>query len=170
LFVPLSWNAEADALLGTVSDRDVARRVGVDPKTARARRLRLGISVFRQPHVWTAAEDALLGTVSDRELGHRLNLSPRTVQARRRLLNIAAWRIPKRRHTRRCEVCGREFVITGGRLSEMRRTCPSAHPFTSRALSPHHKQLISATEMVTGKQPAPARGLVKRPGGMSFIR
>jgi len=171
LFVPLVWNAEAEKLLGAQSDRSLAKQLNLHPTTVRAKRESLGIPVFSPPHVWTAAEDELLGKVSDREICDRLKISPRTVQARRRLLNIAPWRMPKRRHTRRCEVCGREFVIVGGRHDQLRRTCPAPHRITRPGQpSDHQKQLSSAVQKVTGKQPAPARGLIKRPGGMSFIR
>jgi hypothetical protein len=164
LFEPLIWNQPALDALGTVPDVKLAALLGINSHTVQAKRRTLGIPTYRPPHVWTAAEDELLGKVSDREICKRLKLSPRTVHDRRRLLNIPAW---QKRHQRRCVICGRVFVFKRGR----RTVCPPTHQVTRpRALSECHKQLIRATLMVTGKQPASARGLVKRPGGMRFIR
>src|SRR5438034_240838 len=112
----------------------------------------------------------MLGTVSDRAVAEQLGVHIKTVRAKRTALGIAPWRMPKRRHTRRCEVCGREFVITGGRLSQMRRTCPPVHKFT-RAGQPSacQRQLVSRTQMLT-RNPTSARGLVKKLGAGRVIR
>jgi hypothetical protein len=85
------------------------------------------------PIVWGEA-DQLLGTMSDRELGRHLNLDPHTIAARRRVLNIPAWQTPKMRHRRHCVVCGRSFVVVGGRLSQMRKSCPPTHRVTRPGL------------------------------------
>jgi hypothetical protein len=154
LFTSLVWNAEADALLPTMSDRAVAKLVGVHRKTVAARRRQLGIPLHKPPHVWTAVEDALLGTMSDAAVGRQLNLNTPVVWRRRHRLGVPAWHQPKLLHQRRCVVCGRTFVVVGGRLSQMRKTCPPTHRITrSGRLSDHHKQLISATLKITGNQP-----------------
>jgi hypothetical protein len=128
--------------------------------------------VKRPPFVpieWTPDEDAQMGTVSDHELGRRLHVDPHTIAARRRALGIPVWQKSKTRHTRTCIVCGREFVVTGGRLSQMRKTCPPTHRFTSTALSPCHKLLIARAQMITHNQPLSARGLVKQLGAANRV-
>jgi hypothetical protein len=123
-----------------------------------------------QPLIWNQAAIDALGKQSDLSLAKMLGIDNRTVRAKRRSLNIPAWRMPKRRHTRRCVVCGREFVITGGRLSRLRRTCPPVHRFT-RAGQPSacQRQLVSRTQMLT-RNPTSARGLVKKLGARRVIR
>jgi hypothetical protein len=122
------------------------------------------------PISWPREADELLGTMSDRELARHLNLDPHTVAARRRVLNIPPWRQSKSRHMRRCVVCGRTFEVVGGRLSQMRKTCPPKHRFTRAGrLSDCQRQLISRTLMITGNQPTSARGLVKRIVGRGAV-
>jgi hypothetical protein len=121
------------------------------------------------PIAWPVEVDELLGTLSDRELGRHLNLDPHTIAARRRVLNLPAWRQPKKRHRGRCVVCKRTFEVVGGRLSQMRKTCPPEHRFTRAGqLSDCHKQLIARTLMIT--RPVSPRNLIKRAGGSSVVR
>jgi hypothetical protein len=121
------------------------------------------------PIEWPVEADQLLGTLSDRELGHHLNLDPHTIAARRHVLNIPAWQKPKLRHQRRCVVCRRTFTVVGGRLSQMRRTCPPTHPVTRHGrLSDCHKQLISRTLMIT--KPVSLRNYFKKVGASSVVR
>src|SRR5258708_26543883 len=47
-FMPIVWG-EADQLLGTLSDRELARHLHVDPHTVQARRQLLGIAPYRTP-------------------------------------------------------------------------------------------------------------------------
>ena len=48
-FVKLVWNAQADGLLGTQSDRSIAKLLDVHPETVQNRRRELGIAPWRQP-------------------------------------------------------------------------------------------------------------------------
>src|SRR5438105_3394753 len=106
------------------------------------------------PIAWPAEVDELLGTMSDRELGRHLNLDPHTVAARRCVLGISAWQKSKTRHRRQCVICNRWFVVVGGRLSQMRKTCLPEHRVTRPGrLSDCHKALIKATLKITGRQP-----------------
>jgi hypothetical protein len=77
-----------------------------------------------KPLVWNAAADALLGVQSDRSVAQIIGAHPKTVGSRRKALGIPRWVQPKRTHRRICIQCGEPFEITGGRLSQMRTTCP----------------------------------------------
>ena len=83
-----------DALLGTVSDREAARLLGLKPRQVNARRRRcLGITRVSErtdPHAWTAADDALLGTMFDWKVAERLGITTAMVFNRRRVLGVAA--------------------------------------------------------------------------------
>ncbi len=46
---PLVWNEAATSLLGTMSDRALAKLLGINPKTVQAKRRALNIEPFRQP-------------------------------------------------------------------------------------------------------------------------
>ena len=75
-------------MLGTVSDTQVARRLGRTTSGVKARRIRLGIASFR--HRWTPAGDVVLGKVPDETLAQRLGRTVEAVRARRERLKIPA--------------------------------------------------------------------------------
>ena len=56
------WTADELALLGKLSDNQVARRIGRSQGTVTAKRSKLGIPGFsqRNPTIWTAAQLQLL--------------------------------------------------------------------------------------------------------------
>jgi DNA-binding CsgD family transcriptional regulator len=83
---PKPWRAEDDALLGTVSDQEIAQRLGRSATSVKARRTRLGIASNR--HWWTPGQDVLLGKFPDEELARRLGRSLEAVRARRERLGI----------------------------------------------------------------------------------
>ncbi|MBI1178465.1 hypothetical protein GC207_13605 [bacterium] len=77
------WTAAEDKLLGTLSDGELARRLGRSTISVMRRRLRLGILLPVQSRLWTLEEDALVGAMPDRELAHKLNRTPAAVKIRR---------------------------------------------------------------------------------------
>lgn len=90
------WTPQEDALLGTMIDKKVARRLGRRPEAVAQRRRELGIPAFRarpaRAHrAWSAAEDALLGTMTDKDLAAQLGCSTAEVFNRRRKLNVAPY-------------------------------------------------------------------------------
>jgi hypothetical protein len=124
-----------------------------------------------QPLAWNEAAIALLGTVSDRAVAKLLGINPKTAQAKRRALGIAPWRQPKRVLEIVCVIDGKITKVVGRRKSRLRKTCPNPHPMTRPGPSECEKQLRAQTLMLTHhNQPLSARGLVKKPSGMSFIR
>lgn len=124
LFQTLTWNAQADALLGVDSDRVVAKKVGVNQATVQRRREALGIPPAPRGFRWTATTDQLLGVQSDRVVGAKLGIHPETVQRRRKALGVPAWHQPKRVHRRNCIYCGEPFTVIGGLADRVRKTCP----------------------------------------------
>jgi len=99
-----NWIAADDALLGTLPDPAVARRIGLTPLSIFRRRTKLGIPAYKPPipkprkkvvpraksKPWTSAEVSLLGTDTDRAIGARLGLTREAVQKERRLRGIPA--------------------------------------------------------------------------------
>jgi hypothetical protein len=90
----LLWTAEQDALLGTMTDREVGARLGKDQSAVSARRYRLKVAAFvkrhprHRPMRWTPERDALLGTMSDVDLARWLRCTATSVFNRRRALGI----------------------------------------------------------------------------------
>jgi len=100
-----------DKLLGTVTDVDLAGRIGCTPSRVCKRREKLSIPAFALDRAvvdWTKW-DALLGTIKDTELAILVGCSPPAVRDRRNKLGIAAcvsnrnperrikWDIPQRK-------------------------------------------------------------------------
>ncbi len=79
-----AWAADEERLLGTVSDQDLARRLGRSLRAISLRRRKLRIPKFHsQRRPWTQAEDALLGTMSDRKFARKFKRGVRSVIVRR---------------------------------------------------------------------------------------
>jgi hypothetical protein len=93
-----SWTAEEDALLGTMTDRNVSDRTGRSESAVSERRYALCVAAFTKraprgkPITWTPVKDRLLGTISDVDLARRLRCSAMAVFYRRKRLKIAAFR------------------------------------------------------------------------------
>jgi hypothetical protein len=93
---PLAWTPEEERLLGTVTDRELARRLGRTVLAVQARRVIRRIpSVLPTARHWTPREDALLGTKTDAEVGRLLGRGATGVRRRRMLLHIRLnqWRV-----------------------------------------------------------------------------
>jgi hypothetical protein len=92
----LGWSyftPEEDALLGTATDAEIAKRIGRHPSSVQARRLKLGLRhgsprKKRKKRPWTPEEDALLGTASDTEIAVRLGRHVAVVCIRRQKMGI----------------------------------------------------------------------------------
>ena len=82
------WQPREDALLGTASDVEIARRLGRTVANVSHRRHRLGIP--SHGHRWTPEADALLGRMPDQKLGRRLGCTAKAVARRRERLGIPA--------------------------------------------------------------------------------
>lgn len=93
------WPTEHIALLGTMSDEDVAKAIGVTKNVVFYKRNELNIKAFKpkvspvkgRPRAnfeWTEDKIALLGTVADRHLADKFGLANNTVARKRRALNI----------------------------------------------------------------------------------
>lgn len=98
---PHQWTPEEIALLGTMHDAEIARRMGLHRTTVSQRRRKLGIPAFASPGApvkhWTPERETLLGTMSDGDVVKRLNvpgLSRERVKQRRRRLGIPAFNAP----------------------------------------------------------------------------
>jgi len=84
-----TWSVAADALLGKLSDEEVAGRLGYSVTRVRRRRHLLGVPCCNPTNrPWTKAEIALLGTRPDREVAPLVNRSLANVRYKRLDLGI----------------------------------------------------------------------------------
>jgi hypothetical protein len=84
------WTVAQLQLLGTMSDKEVARRVGRAANWVGVKRRSLGIpALMPGQRFWTASERALLGRVTDAEAARRLNRTLESVISMRSDLGIA---------------------------------------------------------------------------------
>ncbi len=83
------WSRSELELLGTVADREVARKLKRSLVVVRYRRCRLGIPPANAVRrIWTAEEDEILGRCSIAEAVRRLDRPYKGVQHRRERLGI----------------------------------------------------------------------------------
>jgi hypothetical protein len=82
-----AWPEEHLALLGTMPDDELARRLGKSENAVRLQRERQGIP-NRSGHGWTEEELALVGTLPDAEVGRRIGRTPIAVTCKRCDLGI----------------------------------------------------------------------------------
>ena len=79
------WTAEEDSLLGTKSDRALARKFGRTVKAVKTRRRLKGVSLVKE---WRPEDDKILGTRPDRQVALLLGRLIENVAWRRRKLGI----------------------------------------------------------------------------------
>jgi len=88
------WRPEDLALLGRLSDGEIARILGLAPSGVNRKRKTLGIPPFQEAHRavdWTPEKIERLGKVSDARAAQALGVAVQTVSAKRRQLGIPAW-------------------------------------------------------------------------------
>ena len=99
------WTIEEDRLLGTQSDRDLAKRFGRTEKAVRSRREGKRI---RLTPVWRPEDDKILGTRPDIQVALLLRRSHTNVVWRRNKLGIPAKAKPRRWTSAEEELLGRK--------------------------------------------------------------
>src|SRR6266850_7609307 len=82
------WAMHEQALLGTMPDAEVAKRIGRTLVAVGVRRRRTGIPNYRPVKRWTPEEDKLLGTMPDRLLARKLQRTIIAVTGRRYQLHV----------------------------------------------------------------------------------
>ena len=81
------WKEEEIKLVGTDTDRAIAKRLGRSLASVLNMRRKVGIE-YRSSNAWRAEEDAILGKVADAEAARRLGRSRGAVAHRRRRLGM----------------------------------------------------------------------------------
>lgn len=87
----INWTPEMDALLGTMTDNNLAEKIGCHNSTVWKRREQLAICAYGRIN-WTPEIDALLGTMPDGDLAERIGCSLTAVRKRRERLAIRAYK------------------------------------------------------------------------------
>jgi hypothetical protein len=85
------WTNHFRALLGKISDQQLAKMAGIHPQTVTNERLRLGVKAYKQrrkPIKWDTEMIKLLGTASDRDVAEELGINHRSVFRKRKILGI----------------------------------------------------------------------------------
>ena len=92
------WTPASDALLGTMSDREVARQLCVPITSVRQRQRCLGVPALPAAGQtrWTARMDAWLGRHQDAHVARYLRVAMTSVRNRRKRLQIPAWSARRR--------------------------------------------------------------------------
>jgi len=85
---PREWTEDEIAVLGSVSDRQASRILGIGRLTIANKRDELGIEEFDRSRQWTADEIALLGTMEDKEVAEILGIGSNAVLFKRKELEI----------------------------------------------------------------------------------
>lgn len=85
----MQWDCQHVAMLGTVSDKELGRRIGVSGYTVRDERMRRKIPAFAQMVIqWDDQKIKMLGTDTDIKISARLGVSKASVAAKRKALGI----------------------------------------------------------------------------------
>jgi DNA-binding CsgD family transcriptional regulator len=90
-YAGFKWTRKALRLLGSMSDKKVAQRLGLSPAPVTRKRQALGIAPWGSPPrlvEWTAEMLGLLGTVRDSEFARRFGVSENSVLEKRQTLGI----------------------------------------------------------------------------------
>src|SRR6266536_4106366 len=80
------WSPAEDALLGTMTDRKLARKLGRSVKAVKGRRQHKRICFLLKP--WRPEDEKVLGTRPDRQIATLLGRTLMNVAQRRRMLGI----------------------------------------------------------------------------------
>lgn len=94
-FQRIDWTPDKIKILGTMSDEQVGKRLGVGSTTIFSKRTRLGIAAFgpsfeETRHVWNTGEIRKLGTMPDARLAAKLGVKPEAVASKRTSLGISS--------------------------------------------------------------------------------
>lgn len=93
---PRCWLNSELIMLGTLSDPETARRLGVSSTVVRNKRIEMNIKplLSQKKFIWTKKRLALLGTMADERLAYQLKVTPNVVSKKRVQLNIPIWSSP----------------------------------------------------------------------------
>src|ERR1035437_2772307 len=99
------WTAEEEALLGTKSDRALARKFGRPVEAVEARRRLKGVFQVKK---WRPADEKILGARPDDQVAMLLGRSTMNVAWRRRKLGIPCFYIHRPWAPEQLELLGRK--------------------------------------------------------------
>lgn len=87
------WLASELALLGTLSDQQTGKLIGISSTAVRNKRIEMKIKplLSGKPFRWTKKRLALLGTMADERLAYRFKVTSNVISKQRIKLNIPIW-------------------------------------------------------------------------------
>lgn len=90
------WLESEIALLGTLSDPQTAKKLGVSATAVRNKRIQMSIKplMSHKKFIWTKRRLALLGTMADERLAYQLKVTSNVISKQRVQLNIPIWTSP----------------------------------------------------------------------------
>jgi len=98
-----AWSLRALRLLGKMSDRDLAKRLGIPVTTVQFKRSMLDIPPFKDPVPaiqWTPEQLGLLGKITDRNFAKRFCVGLYSIRLKREELGLPPHRAPSRKIVR----------------------------------------------------------------------
>jgi len=105
------WTKEVVELLGTISDQEIAKRIGRTDSAVNIKRRILGIPAFgkstsENKYRWSKKELAMLGKLTDAQVARETGLTSGVVAAKRRILGrpIAGGKTSRRRNWTKNEI------------------------------------------------------------------
>ena len=142
-----TWTAAEDALLGKLTDLEVAHKLGYRIERVRRRRHLLGLPCNNpQRRHWTKEEIALLGTKPDREVAQLVNRSLENVRFKRLELGIPF-------HNPRYEIWTPGELALLGTLSDEDVACRTGHSLASVRQARTKRHILSVRRVAPEWQP-----------------
>ena len=83
-----NWSPENTALLGSMPDLTLGKKLGISRAVVCKHRNNLGIKAFRSHKIWTAKEVSLLGSIKDSVLAEKFGIKESAVRWKRSKLGI----------------------------------------------------------------------------------
>jgi hypothetical protein len=139
------WTKREDALLGTMPDARLAKRLHRSVSAIGARRHLKRISLRR---IWTPAEDKLLGARPDSQIAARLKLSTSSVAERRRRVGIASFE-----RQQRAQIAAKLAAMSGQKLARLLRVSHRLFGRARRDERPTITRWTPAEDRLLGKWP-----------------
>ena len=132
-----TWSVEEDALLGKLTDEEVARKLGYPVRRVRRRRQLLGRRNPNPRHRhWTKEEVALLGTRPDREVAPLVKRTLNNVRAKRLELGIPF-------HNPHYEIWKPGELALLGKLPDEEIACRTGHSLSSVRQARNKRSILS---------------------------
>jgi hypothetical protein len=140
-----AWTKAQDALLGTMSDQRLARRLGRSPAAVKGRRNLKRISLRRK---WKSADDKLLGAKPDNDIARLTGFKTSSVAERRRKLGI-----PSLEARQQSIMAAKLAAMSNGKIARLLRQSHRLVPRRTVTVAKSAVRWTAAEDRLVGKWP-----------------